>query len=64
MVFQSYALYPHMKVFDNMAFGLKCAKYPKNKELHERLKATAVYVIHDQVEAMTMGDRIVVMKDG
>ena len=64
MVFQSYALYPHMKIFDNMAFGLKCAMYPKNEELHERLKATAVYVTHDQVEAMTMEDRIVVMKDG
>jgi multiple sugar transport system ATP-binding protein len=132
MVFQSYALYPHMKVFDNMAFGLKMRKVSKEqreeqvkkaaeilgiedllnrkpkqlsggqrqrvalgraivrdpdvflfdeplsnldaklrvqmrielKKLHERLKATVVYVTHDQVEAMTMGDRIVVMKDG
>lgn len=132
MVFQSYALYPHMRVFDNMAFGLKMRKVPKIeikqkvkesadilgisdlldrkprqlsggqrqrvalgraivrdpqvflfdeplsnldaklrvqmrtelKKLHERLKATAIYVTHDQVEAMTMGDRIVVMKDG
>jgi multiple sugar transport system ATP-binding protein len=132
MVFQSYALYPHMKVFDNMAFGLKMRKVsrkqreekvkkaaeilgiqdlldrkPKQlsggqrqrvalgraivrdpgvflfdeplsnldaklrvqmrielKKLHERLQATAVYVTHDQVEAMTMGNRIVVMKDG
>ena len=132
MVFQSYALYPHMKVFDNMAFGLKMRKVPKEdmkervnraaeilgieellwrkprqlsggqrqrvalgraivrdpevflfdeplsnldaklrvqmrtelKKLHERLKATVVYVTHDQVEAMTMGDRIVVMKEG
>jgi multiple sugar transport system ATP-binding protein len=132
MVFQSYALYPHMKVFDNMAFGLKMRKVPKEerearvrrtaailgienllgrkpkqlsggqrqrvalgraivrdpqvflfdeplsnldaklrvqmrtelKKLHERLQATAVYVTHDQVEAMTMGNRIVVMKDG
>jgi multiple sugar transport system ATP-binding protein len=132
MVFQSYALYPHMKVFDNMAFGLKMRKVPKEqrekqvkkaaeilgieelldrkpkqlsggqrqrvalgraivrdpdvflfdeplsnldaklrvqmrielKKLHERLLATVVYVTHDQVEAMTMGDRIVVMKDG
>jgi multiple sugar transport system ATP-binding protein len=132
MVFQSYALYPHMKVFDNMAFGLKMRKVPKEdmkervnkaaeilgieellsrkprqlsggqrqrvalgraivrdpevflfdeplsnldaklrvqmrtelKKLHERLQATVVYVTHDQVEAMTMGDRIVVMKDG
>lgn len=132
MVFQSYALYPHMTVFDNMAFGLKMRKIPKEersalvrraaeilgiqdllkrkprqlsggqrqrvalgraivrdpdvflfdeplsnldaklrvqmrtelKKLHERLQATVVYVTHDQVEAMTMGDRIVVMKDG
>jgi multiple sugar transport system ATP-binding protein len=132
MVFQSYALYPHMKVFDNMAFGLKMRKVPREKrqarvrkaaeilgiedllqrkpkqlsggqrqrvalgraivrdpqvflfdeplsnldaklrvqmrtelkKLHERLKATAIYVTHDQVEAMTMGNRIVVMKDG
>ena len=132
MVFQSYALYPHMKVADNMAFGLKMRKVskverekqvrwaaeilgiqdllnrkPKQlsggqrqrvalgraivrspevflfdeplsnldaklrvqmrtelKKLHERLEATVVYVTHDQVEAMTMGDRIVVMKDG
>ena len=132
MVFQSYALYPHMKVFDNMGFGLKMRKVPKEemkgrvkkaaeilgiedllerkprqlsggqrqrvalgraivrdpevflfdeplsnldaklrvqmrtelKKLHDRLQATVVYVTHDQVEAMTMGDRIVVMKDG
>lgn len=132
MVFQSYALYPHMKVFDNMAFGLKMRKVPKEgrgemvrkaaeilgiedllerkprqlsggqrqrvalgraivrdpevflfdeplsnldaklrvqmrtelKKLHERLQATVIYVTHDQVEAMTLGDRIVVMKDG
>lgn len=132
MVFQSYALYPHMKVFDNMAFGLKMRKVAKEKrigsveraadilgikdllfrkpkqlsggqrqrvalgraivrdaevflfdeplsnldaklrvqmrtelkKLHERLQATVVYVTHDQVEAMTMGDRIVVMKEG
>jgi multiple sugar transport system ATP-binding protein len=132
MVFQSYALYPHMKVFDNLAFGLKMRKIskekrekhvkkvaevlgiedlldrkPKNlsggqqqrvalgraivrdpdvflfdeplsnldaklrvqmrielKKLHERLQATVIYVTHDQIEAMTMGERIVVMKDG
>ena len=132
MVFQSYALYPHMKVFENMAFGLKIRKLPKEertarvrkaadilgiqdllkrkpkqlsggqrqrvalgraivrdpqvflfdeplsnldaklrvqmrtelKKLHEQLQATAIYVTHDQVEAMTMGNRIVVMKDG
>lgn len=132
MVFQNYALYPHMTVYDNMAFGLKIKKVPKNVidervreaarildieqyldrkpkalsggqrqrvavgraivrkprvflfdeplsnldaklrvqmraeiiALHKRLAATIVYVTHDQVEAMTMGDRIVVMKDG
>lgn len=132
MVFQNYALYPHMSVFDNMAFGLKLRKYPKNEieqrvqqagdilgitqildrkpkqlsggqrqrvavgraivrkpqvflfdeplsnldaklrvqmrteisKLHRQLEATMIYVTHDQVEAMTMGDRIVVLKDG
>jgi multiple sugar transport system ATP-binding protein len=132
MVFQNYALYPHMTVFNNMAFSLKLAKAPKdviqervgraagilgldpyleryprqlsggqrqrvamgraivrdpavflfdeplsnldakqrvqmrteNKELHQRLQTTAVYVTHDQIEAMTMADRIVVMHDG
>jgi multiple sugar transport system ATP-binding protein len=132
MVFQNYALYPHMTVYDNMAFGLEMrktardeirqrveeaadilgighllARKPKQlsggqrqrvavgraivrkpqvflfdeplsnldaklrvqtrvelKKLHERLATTAIYVTHDQVEAMTMGDRIVVMKDG
>ena len=132
MVFQNYALYPHMNVYENMAFGLKLRKFsdaeikerveeaaeilsvqeylhrkPKElsggqrqrvavgraivrkpavflfdeplsnldaklrvqmrseiKRLHERLKTTMIYVTHDQVEAMTMGDRIVVMKDG
>ncbi len=132
MVFQSYALYPHMSVYDNMAFGLKMRKVAsteierriqeasgmlgighllkrKPRELsggqrqrvalgraivrepavflmdeplsnldaqvrantrtellriHQRVKNTVMYVTHDQVEAMTMGDRIVVMKDG
>ena len=132
MVFQNYALYPHMSVYDNMAFGLRLRKYPRHeidrrvkeaagmlgiesllerkpkqlsggqrqrvalgraivrdpqvflmdeplsnldaklrvqtraeiKKLHARLKTTTVYVTHDQVEAMTMGDVIVVMKDG
>jgi multiple sugar transport system ATP-binding protein len=132
MVFQNYALYPHMTVYQNMAFGLKLRKYPKEEidarvreaaeilgiedllerkpkalsggqrqrvavgraivrkpkvflfdeplsnldaklrlqmrteisKLHTQLGATMVYVTHDQVEAMTMGDRIVVMKDG
>ena len=132
MVFQNYALYPHMTVFDNMAFGLKLRKYPKEEiktrveeagellglteyldrkpkalsggqrqrvavgraivrkpdvflfdeplsnldaklrvqmrieliKLHKRLGVTIVYVTHDQVEAMTMGDRIVIMNKG
>lgn len=132
MVFQNYALYPHMTVYDNMAFGLKLRKMPKNEidakvkeaakvldldhllsrkpkmlsggqrqrvalgraivrepkvflmdeplsnldaklrtqmrteisKLHKKLGTTFIYVTHDQVEAMTMGDRIVVMKDG
>ena len=132
MVFQNYALYPHMTVFDNMAFGLKLRKMPKAEikkrvteaarildiehlldrkpkalsggqrqrvalgraivrepkvflmdeplsnldaklrgqmrteisKLHQRLQTTFIYVTHDQTEAMTMGTRIVVMKDG
>lgn len=132
MVFQNYALYPHMTVFENMAFGLKLRGYPKEEivkrvneaaeilgikkyldrrprqlsggerqrvalgraivrkpavflfdeplsnldakmrvqmrtEIHKlrmRLQTTFIYVTHDQTEAMTMGDRIVVMKDG
>ena len=132
MVFQNYALYPHMTVYDNMAFGLKLRKMPKEQidqrvkeaarilgiemylsrkpkalsggqrqrvalgraivrepkvflldeplsnldaklrsqmrseitKLHNRLATTFIYVTHDQVEAMTMGTRIVVMKDG
>ena len=132
MVFQSYALYPHMSVYDNMAFGLKLRKTPKDEidrrvkeaarilrieelldrkpkqlsggqrqrvavgraivrepkvflmdeplsnldaklrvaaraeisKLHLRLETTFIYVTHDQVEAMTMGTRVVVLKDG
>ena len=132
MVFQNYALYPHMTVADNMGFSLKLRKAPKAeiegrvkraaeilnlsklldryprqlsggqrqrvamgraivrdpqvflfdeplsnldaqlrvqmrteiKELHQRLKTTTVYVTHDQIEAMTMADKIVVMHDG
>ncbi len=132
MVFQNYALYPHMSVYDNMAFGLKLRKVPKDvinekvkaaaeilgitdylsrkpkalsggqrqrvalgrtivrepkvflldeplsnldaklraqmrteiSKLHVRLATTFIYVTHDQIEAMTMGTRIVVMKDG
>jgi multiple sugar transport system ATP-binding protein len=132
MVFQEYALYPHMSVYKNMAFGLKLRKFPKGEidqrvreaseilgiqellerkpkqlsggqrqrvalgraigrkpvvflfdeplsnldaklrvqmraelsKLHDRLQTTMIYVTHDQVEAMTMGTKIVVMKDG
>ena len=132
MVFQNYALYPHMTVFENMAFGLKLRKVPKDEiarkveeaarildiahlldrkpkalsggqrqrvalgraivrdpqvflldeplsnldaklraqmrteisKIHKKLGTTFIYVTHDQTEAMTMGDRIVVMKDG
>ena len=132
MVFQNYALYPHMSVYDNMAFGLKMRKFERReigkrvreaadilgigeyltrkprqlsggqrqrvalgraivrhprvflfdeplsnldaklrvqmrvelKKLHLRLGTTAIYVTHDQVEAMTLGDRVVVMRDG
>ncbi len=132
MVFQNYALYPHMSVYENMAFGLRLRKFPQDEidrrvreasamlgldpylerkpkalsggqrqrvavgraivrkpkvflfdeplsnldakmrvstraeiaRLHARLAATMIYVTHDQVEAMTMGDRICVMKDG
>lgn len=132
MVFQNYALYPHMTVYENMAFGLKFRKLPKKEidqrvreaaailgieefldrkpkaisggqrqrvavgraivrkpkvflfdeplsnldaklrvqmrteisKLHQQLEATMIYVTHDQTEAMTMGDKIVVMKDG
>ena len=66
MVFQSYALYPHMKVADNMSFALKLAGTPRAeiKKLHQRLGKTMVYVTHDQTEAMTMADKIVVLNGG
>ena len=132
MVFQNYALYPHMSVYDNMAFGLRMRKYPKQKvdervvetartlgissllkrkprqlsggqrqrvalgrsivrnpklflfdeplsnldakmrvqmraelaRLHKKIRATIIYVTHDQVEAMTLGQKIIVLKDG
>jgi len=132
MVFQNYALYPHMDVYNNMAFGLKLRKIPKSEikrrvqeaaellgiqdklkskprelsggqrqrvavgraivrdpkvflfdeplsnldaklrvqmrteleELHRKLKTTTIYVTHDQVEALTLGDKIAVMRDG
>ena len=132
MVFQNYALYPHMSVFDNMAFGLKLRKFPKDeikrrvdeaarildiaplldrkpralsggqrqrvamgraivrnpkvflfdeplsnldaklrvqmrteiKKVHQTVRTTTVYVTHDQIEAMTLADRVVVMNHG
>ncbi len=104
MVFQNYALYPHMCVFKNMAYGLKLRKISKVqirdrvamgraivrnpsvflfdeplsnldaklrssmrvelKKLHAALKTTMIYVTHDQVEAMTLADRILVMNQG
>ena len=103
MVFQSYALYPNMTVYENMAFTLELKKVPKDEidrkvrsaaeilgiteyldreplsnldaklrnqmraeliKLRHEIKGTFIYVTHDQTEAMTLGDRIVVMKDG
>ena len=98
MVFQNYALYPHMTVYENMAFSLKLKKTPKDEidrkvkeaaeilditqylsnldaklrnqmraeiiKLRQRIDTTFVYVTHDQTEAMTLGDRIVIMRDG
>ena len=105
MVFQNYALYPHMSVYENMAFALKLKKTPKPQidkkrvaigramvrdpkvflmdeplsnldaklrnqmraeiiKLRERISTTFMYVTHDQTEAMTLADRIVIMKDG
>src|SRR5665648_582255 len=95
MVFQNYALYPHMSVADNMGFALKIAGINKTEiakrvqdaakildledyldaklrvstrtqiaSLQRRLGVTTVYVTHDQIEAMTMGDRVAVLRDG
>src|SRR6266542_2866823 len=58
MVFQSYALYPHLDV------KLRVAMRTEIRALHQRLHATSIYVTHDQVEAMTMADRMVVMNAG
>ena len=77
MVFQNYALYPHMTVADNMGFALKIAGTPKDEirklrvqtrtqiaALQRQLGVTTLYVTHDQTEALTMGDRIAVIKLG
>ena len=66
MVFQNYALYPHMSVFDNMAYGLKIRRIPKDeiRKLQKRLGVTSIYVTHDQVEAMTLSDRLMVLNGG
>jgi len=83
MVFQTYALYPHMTVRDNMGFGLKMNGHPKSEieqkvaeatrilklepyiaRLHKEIGATMIYVTHDQVEAMTLADKIVVLRLG
>src|SRR6266705_1006434 len=94
MVFQNYALYPHMTVYENMSFGLRLKRYPKDaiarnpkvflfdeplsnldaklrvqmrieiKRVHQKVRTTTVYVTHDQVEAMTLADRVVVMNRG
>jgi len=66
MVFQTYALYPHMTVAENMGFALKIGGRPKEeiKKVHQKVRTTTVYVTHDQVEAMTLADRVVVMNAG
>src|ERR671914_650090 len=90
MVFQSYALYPHLSVYENMAFGLRVQRLPKDEiarrvaeaahvldldqlraqmraeisRIQRELGVTTIYVTHDQTEAMTMGDRVAVMRKG
>ncbi len=74
MVFQSYALFPHMSVFDNVAYGLRIAKVTgadlerrvrqEIRDLQQRLGITSVYVTHDQEEALAISDTIVVMQGG
>jgi ABC-type sugar transport system ATPase subunit len=66
MVFQTYALYPHMTVEENMGFGLRMNGHPKAEiaRLHQEIGATMIYVTHDQVEAMTLADKIVVLRAG
>lgn len=80
MVFQNYALYPNMSVYDNIAFSLSVRKVDKKEikkkvydtakmrvelaALQHAVETTTIYVTHDQTEAMTLGTRIVVMRDG
>lgn len=69
LVFQSYAIFPHLDVFENIAFGLRLQKLPEQmrieiRQLQQRLGITSVYVTHDQVEAMSISDRVVVMNHG
>src|SRR5271168_3237284 len=66
MVFQDYALYPHMTVFGNISLSLRARRMPKSeiKGLHQEISTTMIYVTHDQVEAMTLADRIVLLRDG
>ncbi len=65
MVFQSYALWPHLTVGENVAYGLKMHGVPRElRDIHDRIGVTAIYVTHDQTEAMVLSDRIVVMGEG
>jgi ABC-type Fe3+/spermidine/putrescine transport system ATPase subunit len=65
-VFQSYALFPHMTVERNVAYPLAARKVPRAevRRIHERTGMTTIAVTHDQVEAMTMSDRVVILDDG
>ena len=64
MVFQNYALYPHMTVYDNMAFGLKLRKVPKDEIDKAVREAARILDLEKLLDRMTLGTRIVVMKDG
>lgn len=64
MVFQSYALYPHRTGASNLNAALRVGMRLEISELHKRLETTMIYVTHDQVEAMTMADKIVVLRAG
>src|SRR4030067_209920 len=64
MVFQSYALYPHMTVYENIAFPLRVGRRAELKRLHQDLKITSIYVTHDQAEALSLSERIAVLHEG